>query len=187
MLKNRAESLRDRFPLFESRPLRQESHFEVLNGEPLTVPPPGIHHQRAVLKLAAMLLEKLENKGLGTILGAPCNVMLTPWDIVRPDILFVRSERTGIIGDQIVLGSPDLVIEILAEQTKERDRRDKRKIYAESGIPEYWIVDPEEESVEILIWSEIGYISAGTAGKGSRLSSVLFPDLKLSLSKFFRF
>lgn len=187
MLKTTAASPQGRCCLPESRPSRQECSFEVLNGEQLEVPLPGIHRQRIILKLAALLLQKVENRGLGTILGGPCNVMLSPWDMLRPDILFIRAGRTGIIGDQIILGPPDMVIEILDEQTDEKDQREKRRIYAESCVPEYWIVDPQEESVEILIWSEIGFISAGRAGKGSSLSSVLLPDLTLPVSNLFGF
>jgi Uma2 family endonuclease len=187
MIKIHAESLGNRSSLFESQPPYQENNFEVLNGEPLVLTPPAIRHQRAVLKTASMLLRKLENRGLGTILCAPCHVMLSPWDIVQPDILFIRKERTGIIGEQIVLGSPDLVIEILAGKTKASEKREKRKIYSESGVAEYWVVDPEGESVEVLIWSEIGYISTGTFVKGSTLNSLALPDLELPVSTLFSF
>jgi len=184
MLKTTTESHQDGSTCLDRTAYPQEWNCEILNGEPNRVPVPNTKHQHVLSKLTAILSRELEDKGI--ILGAPCNVMVSPWDIVRPDILFIRKDRAGIIGEQIVLGSPDIVIEILSEDTRRRDLHEKRKIYANSGIPEYWIVDPDAESVEIQIWSELGYISMGIEGKGSYLSSMALTDLKLPVSNIFR-
>lgn len=165
--------------------LKQKSTCEILNGEMKALPFPSTKHQRILSKMAALLLYALENKGRGTVLSAPCSVMLSPWDIVRPDLLFIRKNRSGIIGEQMIMGSPDLVVEILGRNTLERDTREKRKIYADAGIAEYWIVDPETQSVEMLIWSELGFISAGVMYPGSSMPSLLLPDLHLPLSRIF--
>jgi Uma2 family endonuclease len=61
----------------------------------------------------------------------------------------------------------------------------KRKIYAGFGAPEYWIVDPMADTVEVLVWSELGYVTAGVYGKSDRLSSPLLPSLNLPLSEVF--
>lgn len=165
--------------------LPHDNNYEILNGTPNAIPVPGIKHQRISIKLTAILFQRLENRDLGTVMSAPCNVMLSPWDIVRPDVLFIRKNRKGIIGERIILGPPDLVVEILSDDTWEQDMKAKRNIYADSGVQEYWIVDPEAETVEPHIWSELGYISAGVCDKGKRLSSPLLPYLRLPLLKVF--
>jgi len=165
--------------------LQDTANYEILNGLWNAVPAPGTKHQCISMKLTSILFQKLENKDLGTILGTPCRVMLTPWDIVQPDILFIRKNRKGIIGSQIILGPPDLTIEILSDGTWERDLKTKRRIYADSGIQEYWIVDPETETIEPLIWSEVGYISLGIYGKRTHVSSPLLPGLRIPVSKVF--
>jgi Uma2 family endonuclease len=162
-----------------------DNNCEIISGELSVIPNPGTKHQHISTRLTANLLQRLENEDRGIVLGAPCNVMLTPWDIVRPDVLFVRKNRKGIIGERIILGPPDLVVEILSDSTCERDPRTKRKIYADSGVQEYWIVDAEAETIEPQVWCEIGYISYGIYDKGMQLSSPLLPDLKLPLSKIF--
>jgi len=119
-------------------------------------------------------------------LEATCDVILSQEDIVQPDILFIRKERLGIVGELNIQGPPDLIVEILTPNTREKDLKAKQKVYARFGIQEYWIVDPDGETVEVLVWSEVGYISAGTYGKTARLSSSLLPNLRLPLSKVFK-
>ena len=70
-------------------------------------------------------------------------------DRVQPDILFVSSERRGIIGENAVLGAPDLVVEILSPSTAHRDRGIKLDLYGQRGVREYWIVDPVEDVVDV--------------------------------------
>lgn len=163
----------------------QDTPCEILNGEPKIIPVPRTKHQRIRSKLTVILSQVLEDEDLGVVLGSPCNVMLSPWDVVQPDILFIRKNRRGLIGEQIILGPPDLIVEILSEDTQERDMITKRRIYADSGVQEYWIVDPDAETVETRIWSELGYISTGTYEKRNRVSSPLLPNQGLYLSKIF--
>lgn len=163
-----------------------DNNCEIINGELSVIPNPGIKHKHISIRLTVNLLQRLENEGRGIVLGAPCNVMLTPWDIVQPDVLFIRKNRKGIIGERIILGPPDLVVEILSDNSWERDLKTRRRIYADSGVREYWIVDAEAETIESLVWCEIGYISAGIYNKGMHLSSPLLPNLKLPLTKIFQ-
>ncbi len=148
------------------------------------VPVPSIRHQAVALKIAAALLRHVEARKLGHVLQAPCNVMLSERMVIQPDILFIRRERRGLIGKTNLRGAPDLVIEILSRSTRER-LRTKRKIYAHFEIPEYWDVDPEANTIETLVWSEVGYLSVGSYCKSDRLSSPLLPNFNLPLSGIF--
>jgi len=127
----------------------------------------------------------VKHRKLGVILDVPYDVILSDENVVQPDILFVRKERSAIIGEANLKAAPDLVIEILSPDTRSKDLELKRKTYARFGIQEYWIVDPEAETVEVLVWSEIGYMTAGTHGKSNSLSSPLLPDSNLPLSEVF--
>ena len=70
--------------------------------------------------------------------------------MLQPDLLFVAQERREIISERGCEGPPDLVVEILSPATEQRDRELKRKVYAKYGVPEYWLVDPEAESIEVM-------------------------------------
>ena len=165
--------------------LPEDKRYEILDGDLYVVAAPNTRHQRVSRKLEVALIQHTEDKGLGEILHAPYDVIFSEENVVQPDILFVRKERAGIIGEMNLQGAPDLVIEILSAGTRSKDLDLKRKIYAGFGVQEYWIVDPELATVEVLVWSELGYITAGVCGKSDRLSSPLLPDLNVPLSEVF--
>jgi Uma2 family endonuclease len=165
--------------------LPEDKRYEILDGDLFMVPAPGIKHQSVSLNLSMALFQHIKDNRLGRLLEAPCDVILSNEDIVQPDILFIRSDHSGIVGELNIQGAPDLVIEILSPGTREKDLEIKRKIYARFGVQEYWIVDPAAETVEVLIRSAIGFATAGIFGKSDRLSSPLMPDLGLLLVEVF--
>src|SRR5450756_1169623 len=86
-------------------------------------PAPFFCHQSVVLKVARMLCDHVEPRGLGRVGIAPIDVILDRDRalVVQPDVLFVAAERESIIRDQ-VWGAPDLVVEVLSAGTVARDR-----------------------------------------------------------------
>ena len=76
--------------------------------------------------------------------------------VIRPDILFVERGRSGLIEKKYLRGAPDVIIEIVAQDTRENDLKIKRKIYSRFEVKEYWTVDLHFETVEVLVWSEMG-------------------------------
>jgi Uma2 family endonuclease len=149
-------------------------------------PAPSTRHQAVVLGVAAALLRHVESRRLGQVLHAPCNVVLPGEAVVQPDVLFVGRERRGIIGRNELRAAPDLVVEVVSRATGGSDILAKKKIYSRIQVPECWMVDLDDDTVEILLWSEVGYLSAGSLTKSDRLASPLLPDLKLPLFRIFR-
>jgi Uma2 family endonuclease len=111
-------------------------------------------------------------------------VFLPSEDLVQPDIVFIRKANLGIIQDRI-RGVPDLLIEVLSPDRPERDRLVKRDLYARNGVPEYWIVDPKDRTVEVFL------LDAGIYGRpalyefGDSMTSPLLPALTLLVSSIF--
>jgi Uma2 family endonuclease len=159
---------------------------EILNRKHYAIPTPSIKHQAVALKIAAALLRYAEARKLGRVVQAPCDVMLSKETVIQPDILFIKRERRGLIGERNLRGAPDLVVEVLSRRIPKKDLNSMRKICAHFEIPEYWVFDPNANTAETLVWSELGYISAGNYGKSDKLSSPLLPNLNLSLSRIFR-
>jgi Uma2 family endonuclease len=146
---------------------------------------PGTLHQSIVLKMASALFHHVKSKNLGHVLHAPSEVLLSRETIFRPEILFVRKNRGGIIGQKHLYGIPDLVIEVLPHIPQESDYQAKKRLCSLHGVQEFWVVDFEDKKVETLLWSELGYVSGGSYTKSDRLSSPLLPKLNLPLSRIF--
>ncbi len=87
---------------------------------------------------------------LGKVYAAPFDVRLSEQDVVQPDLIFVSRSRLSIIGEHLYRRAPDLLVEILSPSTRDRDRREKARLYAMSGVPEYWLVDPDARTVTVL-------------------------------------
>jgi Uma2 family endonuclease len=175
-----------RFNYHDYLQLSEDKRYEILDGDLCVVPAPNIQHQRVSKKIETALIRQAEEKGFGEVLDAPCDVLLSEEDVVQPDILFVRQERLSIIREANISGAPDLVIEILSPGTRQRDLAIKRKIYARFAVQEYWIVDPDAATVEVLTWKESGYFTAGIYRESDSLSSPLLPQLNLPLSGIFK-
>jgi len=175
-----------RFTYSDYLQLPEDKRYEILDGELYVVPAPNIRHQRLSKRIANFLIRQVEETGRGEILPAPCDVVLSEENVVQPDILFVRKGRLGIIGEANIREAPDLVVEILSPGTRGKDLEIKRKLYARFGVQEYWIVDPDAAAVEVLVWTDTGYASAGLYGRADRLSSPLLPELNLPLAEIFK-
>ncbi len=123
--------------------------YEILGGRLVVSASPILKHQRVSGRLFDQLLD-LERAGLGTVFSAPTDVELAAHEIVVPDLVFVLAQRRHILGRQKIEGAPDLIIEILSPSTRSVDEREKRDLYARSGVPEYWLVDPEGETIRVF-------------------------------------
>jgi Uma2 family endonuclease len=150
-----------------------------------TIPVTETKHQLVSLKIASALLLHVEPRKLGHILQAPCKVIFPGNFVVWPDILFIGKGRSGLIEEKHLRGAPDVIIEIVSLDTRENDLTMKRKIYSRFEVKEYWTVDLHCETIEVLVWSELGYATAGVYGKSNCLSSPALPGFKLSLRRVF--
>jgi Uma2 family endonuclease len=122
--------------------------YEVIRGELFVTPAPGLVHQRTVLELAASFRDYLERNALGEVLVAPFEVELTEDSAVQPDVLVILADRARLLTRKRLMGAPSLAVEVISYTSKRTDRLQKRRLYQEEGVPEYWVVDPELRRVE---------------------------------------
>ena len=162
-----------------------DRRYELVDGDLLLTPAPTPYHQRVAGHLFAALLEFVRGRSLGEVIVAPCDVVLSRFDVVQPDILFVRSDRLSIIGEKNIQGPPDLVIEVLSPSTEDRDRTMKTKLYARSGVRELWIVDPSAKTVEILAGAGSGLRPRAVVGGAEALRTAILPGLEIPLARVF--
>ena len=134
---------------------------EIIDGEHYMTPAPGTYHQTISRRIQFQLYEQIEKNDLGLVFNAPTDNQLSQIDIVQPDILIIHKARKSIVSPTKVIGPPDLVVEIISESTIKKDRELKLDLYQKAGVPEYWLVDPERQTVRKYLLKENQYRDAG--------------------------
>jgi Uma2 family endonuclease len=167
-----------RRPDYEDLP--GEPRCELIHGRFYLSPSPSPLHQVVAFRLGRLLDDVASASG-GLLLLAPIDVVLAEHSVVQPDVIYLSAARRGIVGERIE-GAPDLLVEVLSPGTARRDRDEKLALYAESGVREYWIVDPRELQVEFLINEGGRFVVALPVG-GEYRSRVL-PEIHLDLPSF---
>jgi len=125
---------------------------ELINGEHIMSPSPFTKHQRIVVNLTIVIGTFLRQHKIGQMFVAPMDVVLSDVDVVEPDLLFIASEHASIVTEKHIMGVPDLVVEIISAGSRKTDEIIKRRLYEQYSVKEYWIVDPELESVKVYRW-----------------------------------
>ncbi len=158
--------------------------YEVLEGDLLVSPAPKVKHQRIVKRLQGLLV-RAEDAGHGEGFSAPLDVVLSMHDVVEPDLLFITTDRLGILTAENVQGAPDLVVEVISDGSRHRDVITKRHTYERYGVRFYWLVDPEEETVRVFELKDGGYGDPRVLTAGQELGCALFPGITQDVGKLF--
>jgi len=129
---------------------------EYVDGKVILIPPASTIHERIFQFLIQLLGLYVSELGLGEVLGSQLQTRLRTGLRRVPDLVFVSKGRTDSIREKHIEGAPDLVVEIVSDDSAERDWRQKVIDYEQAGISEYWIIDPLTQQVEVLRLSEVG-------------------------------
>lgn len=161
--------------------------YELVHGEVHVTPSPTTRHQMVLLNLAMDLGPYVIKNQLGEVYSAPLDVRLGENTALQPDLIFISNAHAGIIQEDWIAGSPDLVVEVLSPSTAAHDRATKLRIYAETGVAEVWVIDPKARTVEVLKLQGSKYFIEATLAGDQVLDSSLFPGWRLSLRYLFNF
>lgn len=160
------------------------SRHEIIHGEIFVTPSPTTTHQNISKRIGFQLMLQIEQEGLGIVFYAPLDVLFGDTRVVQPDLLVLSPERRSFVTRRAVECAPDLIIEILSPATEERDRTVKRKLYASEGVGEYWLVDPDQHTIEVLILQDKGYARHDIFGPGQTVGSQTF-DVSFAIDPIF--
>lgn len=132
--------------------LDEENRYELSYGTLIVTPAPNTRHQAIMVSVAALLHE---HRLPSMRVLAEAELLLQPHLVKRPDLQVVDE---NLVGGQSVVGTPSLVVEIHSPATKALDLSEKRLVYAQAGIPAYWMIDPDAMTLTILELSEDHYV-----------------------------
>ena len=182
-----ASKIKLSYEYYRNAPESERERYELYEGELVMVPSPSLKHQLILGNLVDFLRRFVNDNDLGVVLFSPLDVILSADTVLQPDILFVAKARAEILAAEGIRGAPDLVIEILSEATAKRDRTYKKTLYARYGVKEYWLVDPEDETIEVFVLKESGYEAAGKYERRGKVpfASLILKGLSIDLDAVF--
>lgn len=161
--------------------------YELIRGEVHLTPAPNTKHQWVLQNLNLSLGLHVQKEHLGEVWVAPLDVRLALDTALQPDLIFVSNARAKIIQESFIAGAPDLVVEILSPSTAAHDRATKLALYAEAGVPEVWLIEPQAKTVEVLKLQGRKYLVDSILAGELTLESSQFPGWKFALKDLFDF
>ena len=181
-----------RYTLADCLEWEENERIEIINGEAYMMAPPLLEHQRICGALFAQLYNYLEGKRCQVFAG-PFGVRLFERDGDRPeDVDTMVEPDISVICDSSKLdkygckGAPDLIIEILSSSTRRHDRLVKLGLYQRAGVREYWIVNPEDKTVQVMLQDGAGSLRLHEDyGRDDMAKVNVLEDCLIELSKVF--
>lgn len=176
---------KDRYTYEDYQQLPEGAPYELIHGHLVMSPSPTVRHQDLVLFFASALREYARSGPKGKVSIAPMDVRLADDTVVQPDVLYVAPDRADCIKEQEIDGAPTLIVEVASPSTSHLDAFDKKQLYEAHGVREYWIVDPDTETVEVYKSSDEGYtLHQRRVGTGA-VASALLDDFAVELNDLF--
>jgi Uma2 family endonuclease len=156
--------------------------YELIDGEVFMFASPTLLHQLLLLELATLFRSAVTLKNLGLVMMAPFEVKFLGDNAVQPDLVVVLRDRTGVLTQSGVRGTPSLLLEILSPSTRTYDLTTKAMLYAEQGVPEYWIVDTFAEAITVHELRDGRYVPHPNDGVAR---SLVIPDFAVDVRALF--
>ena len=160
---------------------------QLIDGELHMAPSPNRFHQQILTNLVRIIATHVKARQLGKLYAAPFDVELTDHDVYQPDLGFFSNEY-GMkhLTEHGAKGAPDLVVEILSPKTSRYDLGVKKDIYAQTGVREIWLADPETLTIAVHRYSEQReLVSSFTLGVKETLETPLLPGLAIPVAEVF--
>jgi Uma2 family endonuclease len=156
---------------------------ELISGRLYASPTPGILHQ-VMLGCLLTRMDWLDPPSSGLLFYLPLNVALADHSVVQPDVSYISASRLEIVQERGIEGVPDLLVEIVSPETSRRDRGEKLLLYAECGVPEYWIVEPDARVIEFLVNRSGTFVASPPSA--SEYQSSRLPEVRFDVGEFWR-
>lgn len=160
-------------------------YYQLVEGGLEMSPAPVPYHQRILINLTHLFETYLERRPIGVLYIAPFDVFLNDVNVFQPDLAFISKANASILTDKGAEGAPDLVVEILSPKTAHLDRGPKRKIYARTGVKEFWIIDPERKQIHIYHLRQDAETPVAIREEKDIFQSPLLPGLRVRCARVF--
>ncbi|MCK6559650.1 Uma2 family endonuclease [bacterium] len=119
----------------------QEQKADLIRGEIIMAAPATVKHEELVNYLSTLLRLFVKKQKLGMVIGSRVAMKLDDENAPEPDLMFIRNDRLHLLGNTEIFGPADVAIEVISPGSRRLDTVDKKKLYAEFGVAEYWLID----------------------------------------------
>lgn len=164
------------------------NRYEIIDGELFVTRAPDWKHQAVCINIGTVLKLWSDESGLGQAAVNP-GIVFSESDNVIPDVVWASHERLEQLLDEAehLTAAPELVIEILSpgKTNERRDREAKLKLYSIRGVLEYWIVNFQQQSVEVYRRENVMLKPVAILYQQDELTSPILPGFRCLVSKFF--
>ena len=159
--------------------------YELYDGELWEMPSPTLRHQVCAGRCYRLLADYADRTD-GLAAPAPLDIVFSEYNVVQPDVVFFSAARKGLINwDKPIRNAPDLVVEAISPSTERNDRGRKLRMFTRYRVPEYWILESIEHTIEVLALRGDEYEVVQTARCVETVVSATLPDLVVPVSKVF--
>lgn len=165
--------------------LPEGKRYEIIKGELYEMPAPTPDHQRVIGRLYLRMTPAAASIGADVLLS-PLDVFVPGSDPVQPDLLVLLPEKRHLVSGRGVEGVPDLVVEVLSPSNRPHDLATKRALYERGGVREYWIVDRDAATIEVLVLEGGSYRRRVLAAGSDLVTSAVLPTLSFPAAAAFQ-
>ena len=159
--------------------------YEVVRGVLMMSPAPESAHQGIIQRISSYLDERVFVPRLGLVFTNPIDVVLSSRTTVQPDVLVVLKKHVNRVQPKRILGAPDLAVEVISPSSATYDRLVKYSVYEQVGVPEYWLVNASEQTIEVFVLEEGQYHSLNIFREEQPLQSRIIPGTEAPAAQFF--
>lgn len=168
----------------------EKSRYEYIDGEIYLLASPRTAHQYTVMELSGLFYQKFQ--------GTKCRPFVAPYDIklkrpnrddfsvVQPDLMIICDLDDHLDERDYYTGVPALIVEVLSESTRSKDMVKKLDLYMESGVSEYWIVNPVNKEITIYHFEQRDVKSVSTYKQNETAQSSYFEELEIEMNRIFK-
>jgi Uma2 family endonuclease len=165
----------------------EEKPYQIIGGEIIMAPSATPFHQEILRSLIERLGAFVRSKRLGKLFVSPLDIRFNDSEVYQPDLAFFLQTKIQNIRKDRIDALPDLVVEVLSPSNAYYDLSHKKEVYATYGVAECWIIDPIEESIEILVNENGLYRTEALLRKPALLESGMFPEFSMKVEDVFEF
>jgi Uma2 family endonuclease len=168
-------------------PNEERYHYEILDGMLVREPAPYVHHQRVSRRLQRLLEDYFALRdATGELFDAPIDMTLSDTNVIQPDLVYIPGECSAIVEEKRINGVPYLVVEVISKWTRAKDRLRKRNIYERMRVPHYWVVDPQDETIEAYALHNNAYILRSSGLDTGEFTHPDFPEFQFDLAELWK-